>query len=460
VSEAISYFVRPPYNCRVFNISLYDPDYIVEAPERQSTWAENLDTLARDLKVTIVLAAGNRFRHTGTHDEAEHVLTAYPSYLLEEDNRLVDPASASLCITVGSIAEEGLGDRGGIGHADIRRPIAQRGEVSPFSRRGPGYRGALKPEFVEVGGNHVFQGTAGARSIGDDGVVLFCHEPYTRGLFTFAAGTSYAAPQLTRTAALVEHQLRNDLKAEPHANLVRAMLAQAAEWPEELSLQAQDGRIGDRLKDLAGFGRSLPTRSLYSAGNRVVMVSQGSIGIDRFQIFEIPTPLEFWRSGGEKTIRIALAYDPPVNRRQRRYFGVEVLFNLYRNVDLEALIELLRKRQPEEGTDEPEIEEATGEGLKLQMEREPSRLPLIPKLRERSLGTLQLAEKTYSRRAATPDGERLWLVVRCDLKWNVIDSQLQDYGLAVILEAHEERLHELIRERLRIRERVRATPRV
>ena len=188
------------------------------------------------------------------------------------------------------------------------------------------------------------------------------------------------------------------------------------------------------------------------------MVSQGSIGLDRFQIFEIPTPVEFWRSAGEKSIRVSLAYDPPVNRRQRKYFGVEVLFNLYRNVGLETLVELLRRRQPEETADETEAEEAEDEEPVAQAN--PSRLPLVPKLRARSLGTLQIAEKNYARRATTPNGERLWLVVRCDLKWNVIDAQNQDYALAVTLEASEDRLYELVRERLRVRERVRAAPRL
>ena len=266
VAYAIMFFARPPINCRVFNLSLNDPERVADTPKRQSIWAENLDTVARDLKVVIVLAAGNCYRRTGRNDEAERTLADYPSYVLEEENRLCDPASASICITVGSLAEEGLGGRGPFGAADLRRPIAGNNEISPFSRRGPGFRGAIKPEFVEIGGNHVFQGTAGTRTVGDDGVAMFSHEPISSSLFTFGVGTSYAAPRLARTAALLEHQLRTDLRTEPQANLVKAVLAQAAKWPSELAAQAAAGKLGAEPKNIAGFGHC-------SAGRAALLIA-------------------------------------------------------------------------------------------------------------------------------------------------------------------------------------------
>jgi hypothetical protein len=53
METAIELFHRPPHNCRVFNLSLGSPDVVLFGTnQRQTLWAEGLDTLARKHKVT------------------------------------------------------------------------------------------------------------------------------------------------------------------------------------------------------------------------------------------------------------------------------------------------------------------------------------------------------------------------------------------------------------------------
>src|SRR6266699_97069 len=57
---AITTFYAAPYNCRVFNLSLGSDVPALANNGRQNIWAEELDVLARELKVLIVISAGNR----------------------------------------------------------------------------------------------------------------------------------------------------------------------------------------------------------------------------------------------------------------------------------------------------------------------------------------------------------------------------------------------------------------
>ena len=93
--EAIELFRAEPYNCRVFNLSVGEPEPWLRNNTRQSIWAECLDLLARELKVLIVVSAGNHNLGLGNNArDAEQALREYPRYLLEPDCGLCAPATA------------------------------------------------------------------------------------------------------------------------------------------------------------------------------------------------------------------------------------------------------------------------------------------------------------------------------------------------------------------------------
>ena len=150
MEKAVELFTTPPYNCRVFNVSLgYEEAWLVDN-QRQSLWAESLDTLARKHKVLFVVSAGNENKVCTTFTEnAEEVLKGYPDFLLDPEWGLADPATAAIPITVGGIAQfDQPSVPEGIKAGVVFRVIAKSGEPLPTSRVGPGLNGAIKPEFV------------------------------------------------------------------------------------------------------------------------------------------------------------------------------------------------------------------------------------------------------------------------------------------------------------------------
>ena len=210
--EAIEAFRRQPYNSRVFNSLGSNASAFDNSHHRQTLWAEELDILARELKVLIVVSAGNHDLFNA-HDpaSAEAALRAYPGPLLAPSAVLCDPATSAIALTVGSLAQRDTpASFPGSSANDIVKPLAKPNEPSPFTRVGPGINGAIKPELVHFGGNLVFQGIGNSlRRIANQtgtSVMSLSHQP-TQRLFAYDCGTSFAAPQVSRPAALIEHRL-------------------------------------------------------------------------------------------------------------------------------------------------------------------------------------------------------------------------------------------------------------
>jgi hypothetical protein len=185
--EAVRLFASPPHSCRVFNLSLGSGAVALNGTNnRQTLWAECLDTLARELKVLLVVSAGNNQRvHANTPEDAEAVLAGYPNYLFEADCALNDPATAAIAITVGAISEfTAPAIRRGALANDVIRAIAHQNEASPFTRVGLGVNKAIKPDLVHYGGNLLFEGTGNTfrriRTENPDAgtaIMSFSHQP-------------------------------------------------------------------------------------------------------------------------------------------------------------------------------------------------------------------------------------------------------------------------------------------
>ncbi|MDF2119156.1 S8 family peptidase [Roseiarcaceae bacterium H3SJ34-1] len=195
------------FGCRVFVIALADRRRVFDGG-KVGTWAATLDELARELNVLIVVSSGNRVPRGGTR--LEQAVTEYPGYLLEDANRLFEPAGALNVLTVGALAHgEGLDPDLG---DDVRvRPITRLHEPAPFSRIGPGPGGATKPDVVEIGGTLIFDPVIAQLRRGEDvpsaGVLTLYHS-YTDRLFTTGSGTSYAAPRVVRIPIQSGHRFR------------------------------------------------------------------------------------------------------------------------------------------------------------------------------------------------------------------------------------------------------------
>lgn len=445
--EAIEVFVRPPYDCRVFNFSLgTDTPAIDPSRPRQTLWAEQLDVLARELQVILIVSTGNHREGLGANaEDAETALRAYPAFLFNSSTGLCDPATAAIAVSVGSLSQRSTpAVVVGSGADDITQPVAGVDEPSPFTRIGPGINDAIKPEFVHYGGNLAFSGFGSSnRTIaGDAGmdVMSFSHQP-TQRLFSYDRGTSFAAPQVARLAALIEHGLSTDLGERPSPNLIRAVLASSSEVPEASARRLGSFRDGTSLHRVCGYGLPSESIALKSMDRRVTMVYQGSMAIDNFDIFEVPIPDEFRYAHGERKIVVSLAYDPPVRRRNQDYIGIAMEFILIRGQPLDAVYESFRLRPS--GFDS---------NSKYRMNFDISASARKKCTLQRGIYVLKRPEndvKGY--------GNEYYLVVRSERKWAPSDIHDQAFGLAVTLIADDPHLYSQVA--LRIRQRIQARAR-
>ncbi|RWK26579.1 S8 family peptidase, partial [Mesorhizobium sp.] len=416
------------YGCRIFVVALGDLRARNE-PGRVGPWAATLDELARELDVLILVSAGNR--PPGGGSLLEQAITHYPKYLLEAANRVCEPAGAINVITVGSLANgTGVGARH---QQDAHvQPITERLEPSPFSRSGPGAAGILKPDFVEIGGTMVFDAPSAslrwAPQVPEAGVITLNHD-YQRQLITSGSGTSYATPLLAnKVAALLR------LFPRASANLIRALLVGAATIPDEAETRLRGLDTADKAR-ICGNGQVDWSRAAYSDDHRVVLFTEDTLAINHFAVYRVPIPQEF-QSKGRRTIRVSLAFDPPVRRSRAEYIGTKMNFRLLRGCPSAEVFAHFRARTAAEG-DPPGI------ASKFQCEMKPGS-------KSRDGLTLQTAAKSFVQ-DTSGYGDEYYLVVRCAGGWAAEQEVSQRFAAVVELE-HEPavQLHARIRQRIRV----------
>lgn len=416
------------YGCRIFVIALADTKSPYKGG-KVGAWAATLDELVRELNIAIFVSAGNRYPRGG--NRVEEAVTDYPRYLLEPENRIFEPAGAVNVITVGSLAHgEGLDEQMA---NDVRvRPITHPLEPSPFTRIGPGVEGAVKPDLVEVGGTMVYDPVTRQLRRGEDlpsaGVLTLHHRPVDR-LFSSGSGTSYSAPLVAFKASQILRVLPN-----ASANLIRALVVGASAIPDE-TLQRLRVLGDDAVRSICGHGLVDAERAAYSDDARVVLYTEDELSVDYFAVYEIPIPQLFQTHAGRRTIKVTLAYDPPVRHSRSDYAGIGMNFRLVRGCPPDLIFEHYRRRAEKEGK-APDIEG------KFQCS-------LLPGPQSREKSTVQSASATFKKNVAAY-GDSYHLVVRCEGGWaaDVVNGQ----RFAVVVEiSHEAEIELYQRVQVRVR---------
>ncbi|MFO1110692.1 MAG: S8 family peptidase [Bradyrhizobium sp.] len=415
------------FGCRVVNISL--ADFNRPAALKLSSWAATLDNLARELDIVIVLATGNADR-ARLAKLGDGIAVDYPNFLLDEANRILEPASAINAVAVGSIAHAN-----GLAISDAENvgvmPISDAFQPSPFTRIGPGANGAIKPDLVDFGGTAVFDGPTQRLQDGSrraSAGVLSLYSEYLVQLLAARSGTSFSAPLVAHKAAML-------FDAFPGAtsNLVRSLLALGAEHPPS-ALQLLQGKGDDAVFNLLGYGMTDINRALASDDNRVVLFREDSLATDHFAVYEVPIPEEFRMGRGRRHIKVSLAFDPPVRHTRVDCAGTKMGFHLLRGVTAEEVFDAYRKWEKDEG----DPARLTGR----------FRCSMEPGIQRRERGTLQCSS-FVAQRGLEKYGESYFLAVRCESGWSSDD---QRFAVAVELQHEVDiQLYQRIRERIRVR---------
>jgi subtilisin family serine protease len=411
IMDATIRSLHEKHGCRIFNVSLGDPN-LIYAGGRAGIWAATLDDLARELDIIIVVSTGNQGNLT--QQFGEDILKQYPAYLMQPSSRLLDPATAANVITVGSIAHAN-----GLQDADEElvgvRPICDADKPSPFTRAGPGVRGMIKPDLVDYGGNAVWDGPTKSLVTGNKkssaGVWTFHHEPVDR-LFRSRSGTSFAAPVVAHKAAIVLSQY-----PKASANFVRAMLALSGEIAEPTALALEPLGLHAPLM-ICGNGVANVDNAIGSDDSRVVFYADDALAPDHFAVFELPIPPIFQTTNGTREIKVALAFDPPVRRTRAEYLGLTMGWRLIRGTNSQDVFDKFRKWEKAEG-EPPEF------AKKFQCATFPGST-----LREK--GTLQCGSFT-AKKNISEYGSTYYVAVWCRRRWAPATINSQPFSLAVQL---------------------------
>jgi hypothetical protein len=398
-----------------------------------------IDRLARDLKLVVVISAGNVVDVDPLHWKDD-----YPSYLDSAAARVASPGGAALALTVGAIADSATPQ--GVGVA-----IAPQGSISPFSRTGPtrGHTksGTQKPEFSAPGGNWAWDTGATAPRINDTNLGVVALSNRATRPFEVTTGTSVAAPYVAHEVAIIATRYPD---AGP--NLLRAITA--------LSTPRRTTKSSSYLGDAIGHAYGVPdaSRILESGMNRAVVVYEGDMIAGSRVIHELPIPEEFARgaAGSQRSLRIALAFDPPVRRSRREYMAGHMKFDFVRNMPLEDVVTAYEK-QPHSAA-EREIDPSLPHAYLPEGHERPGMLPITT-----ALGSNTLVRRDFTGGFDAADESYFLVIYHDQSQWTQSQKKeypRQSYALAIEIvdEARTDLdLHALVEAQLDVRLRARLT---
>lgn len=265
---------------RVFNMSLAIEELVRD--DSYSPFAARIDDLADKYDVIFVLPTGNlnepQFRDPWPA-ATEEVLPALANYRHLGQDRLYQPAESLRAVTVGALNPESAG-----------------GAPSPtvYSRRGPGTGLGHKPEFAHIGGFGAEQ--TGLRSLSTSGSVVD------------DCGTSFAAPQVAKILANVEHRIEGPVRRET----IVALAVHGATVPERLSHNSLAGVA----RDFVGFGVPARSENLLSTGDdAITLVFESRLMRRKEMDFMFQWPQSLVGTGGKcrGTAELTLVYRPPID---------------------------------------------------------------------------------------------------------------------------------------------------
>jgi len=448
LERAVRYFVENYPNCKVLNISLGDKYKKMFGNKRQFPLATLIDELAKELDIIFVISAGN------LNPEGNGYPNRYPNYLIEETPKvkIIDPASSAYAITVGAVSQE-------FGPSD-RRPEgllfspAKENYPSPFTCVGLGYKGMIKPELVEEGGN-IIRSPSDASKIEDIGGKLVVINPdwlKDGKLFTVDHGTSFSAPK-------VSHYLAKLFNFFPDRspNLIKALLLASAEIPDERPQPLSDVTFNDsdtKLLDLLkvyGYGKPNFERAISSEVNDVLLIAENRIKPNSIHLYYFYLPREFIEQSGKREISVVLVYNPPVRRNRIDYLGIGMEFHLFKDSNIEEIV--YGYRTILKTGIHPELEDIVPKELKLK------EIDLHPGVRTRKKGLHQKGIKIYSKKPYINHEKPLILTVISQDRWVNNPEYLQDYAIVVKIK-HTSRIdiYNQIKQRVEIEERIRIRP--
>ena len=310
ISEIVNhFFVDATDKTKIYNHSIGEGiPFEGEQFKHMSLWAAKIDDLSYEYDILFVQAAGNI-----TEDVINGMIVGlnkpYPLYFSENPTRLSNPSQSLQAITVGSIS-----------HSDFENDdyvaIGKRGEISSFSRIGPGIWDSIKPDVVEYGGTHIINKRDNTLTTNEEVCPdLIRTSPQGPAHARDGIGTSFAAPKIAHILGAIQRELPS-----APALLYRALLAQAARLPKDFSQMSREQK--QMLIRQMGYGLPDIERATQNNDFRTTFITTQSIeiGMKEAHVYSIYIPDSLRNIGDDYNIlvEITLSYAAKPRRTLRR----------------------------------------------------------------------------------------------------------------------------------------------
>ncbi len=423
-----SFLSNPEYHIKVVNISLGNAHEVWHKHyNRQLPLAALIDELAFTFPhVVFIVSVGNQspLEH---YNSIADVIENYPKYLLENDDfKLINPATAALALTIGSIAPEVQIEQERYDAEQIKTAIAQAHQPSPFTRTGLGINGMIKPELIEYGGNMILSEQYG-RIVEDKGGQLpLLNKQVTNPIIRFDVGSSFSAPKVAHLAGKIANQF-----PDKSASFIKNMLLVGADYPfppskdfygTENKKKAEQAHLS-----VAGYGLSQFDRATHSFDNRAVLWDEGQITMNQLKVYSLQLPELFFTEAGKKKIIVTLTFTPETRAtRGDSYLGNRMEFHLFHSVNPQVLIE--KYGIIENDTDQDNVPD----------DLKQYEIDFFPGSNMRKAGCHQKAWKLYQREPKHRPKSPISLVLININKWINDDDRVQDYCISVVFEHEKE----------------------
>lgn len=307
-----AFFIDAFEKTKVYNHSIGEgTPFDGEEFKHMSFWAAKIDALSYDHDVLFIQAAGNI-----SEDVIKGMIIGldkpYPLYFSEKPARLSNPAQSLQAITVGSISHSDFED-------DDYVAIGKSGEVSSFSRIGPGIWDSIKPDVVEYGGTHIINKGDNALTTNEDVCAdLIRTSPQGPAHARDGIGTSFAAPKVAYIAGAIQKVLPN-----APALLYRALIAQSARLPRDISRMTSDQK--QMIMRQMGYGLPDVKKATQNNDYRATFVTTShiEIGAGEAHIYPVCIPDTLRKVGDDYNIlvEITLSYAAKPRRTRRGVRG-------------------------------------------------------------------------------------------------------------------------------------------
>lgn len=339
---------------RIVNLSVGEEAFYGE----MSPWARLIDWLSWKYRLLFLVSAGNQtdLIEAGMTD-AEFLALSEPkkvdatlSYLAQTLNTraLLSPGESINALTVGAQHSD---HSPAVYLGNLVDMLPSTSLASPISRLGPGFRKAIKPDFLMPGGQQFFRwqggngnalykvsdvGSAPGQKVAAPdlaGTGSTTHTTYTRGTSNATALASRSASRLYEILETLRAMPQGErINRDTTAPLLKALLVHGSAWPDNIeaihsAVPVPNGKKKRAVARFLGYGIADHKRVEMCAAQRATVIGCGVLSQDQAHEYSFPLPIELSGRTDWRRLTITLAWLTPVNHRHRAYRQAKLSFS-------------------------------------------------------------------------------------------------------------------------------------